>query len=84
ADERELDLAVELIERLAAPFQPERYRDAYREALLERIEAKVRGRRVTVPPAPRATPVVDLMEALRASLAEAPAKPTAGPAGRGP
>lgn len=65
--ERELELAVDLIERLTAPFDPARYRDRYREALLERIEAKVRGREITVAPQPQ-PPVVDLLEALRASL----------------
>lgn len=65
---RELELAVQLIEQLSSPFQPEKYRDQYREALLARIEAKVRGEEIVVPqqPEPR---VVDLMEALRASLA---------------
>lgn len=67
-DERELGLAVDLIDRLTAPFDPQQYHDEYREALLALIEAKVRGRQITVPPARPATPVVDLMEALRASL----------------
>lgn len=64
---RELELAVELVERLSAPFDPARYRDRYREALWQRIEAKVRGREVTVPPQPE-VPVADLLAALRASL----------------
>lgn len=66
-DPRQLELAVELIGRLRSPFLPERYRDRYREALQQLIEAKVRGREVRVPPPPE-PPVVDLLEALRASL----------------
>lgn len=77
ADPRELALAVDLVDRLTGPFAPEEYRDEYREALLALIEARVRGRQITVPPAPPAAPVVDLMEALRASLQQAE---QAGPA----
>lgn len=67
-DEDELDLALHLVNRMAGPFQPERFKDNYREALMERIEAKIQGREVTASPAeePR---VIDLMEALRASVA---------------
>ncbi|HEX6989008.1 MAG TPA: Ku protein, partial [Bacillota bacterium] len=71
SDPRELALAIDLIDRLTAPFEPGRYPDEYREALLALIEARVQGRQITVPPAQPATPVVDLMEALRASLQQA-------------
>lgn len=66
-DQRELDLATELIGRLSSPFKPERYHDRYREALLARIDAKVRGEQIRVTPPPKPA-VIDLMEALRASL----------------
>lgn len=75
-DEAELDLALHLVSRMAGPFEPQRFKDNYREALMERIEAKIQGREVTA--APREAPrVIDLMEALRASVG------AAGPAGQG-
>jgi DNA end-binding protein Ku len=69
-DRREVDLALQLVDTLAADWQPDRYRDRYREALLAAIERKVEGRVVAAPPAGRKPPtkVVDLMEALQASL----------------
>jgi len=79
ADPGELALAVDLIDRLTAPFEPERYPDRYREALLAMIEERVRGRRITVPPAPPQAPVVDLMEALRASLRQVEQAAPVGP-----
>jgi DNA end-binding protein Ku len=66
-DERELEMAVELVDRFAGDFKPEKYEDTYREALCDIIKAKRKGRK---PPKPKAEPErpVDLMEALRASL----------------
>ncbi len=69
--EGELDLAVQLIQQLASEtFEPQKYEDEYRRGLLELIEQKVAGQEVTVAPtqAPRAQ-IIDLMEALKASLA---------------
>ncbi len=66
--ERELSMAVHLVESLSAPFAPERYRDEYREALLAVIAEKVRGEEVVAPPAPEPARVVDLMQALEESL----------------
>ncbi|MBI1814696.1 MAG: Ku protein [Deltaproteobacteria bacterium] len=66
----EIDLAIQLIERLAAPsFQPEKYEDSYRKKALDVIERKVAGQEVVMAPAhaPRAQ-IIDLMEALKASL----------------
>jgi DNA end-binding protein Ku len=68
--EGELDLALQLIRGLAADdFQPERYKDDYRQRVLDMIQRKVEGQEVTVPPpaAPRAQ-VIDLMDALQKSL----------------
>lgn len=74
--DRELEMAVQLIENLSEPFQPEKYRDAYRDALMERIQQKIEGESVEpAAPAP-AGRVIDLMEALEASL-KATAKGTA-------
>lgn len=68
-DQAELDLAVHLIERLAAPFEPHRYQDQYRLALQERIQARIQGRDIAqAPAAPVSPPVADLLAALRASL----------------
>jgi DNA end-binding protein Ku len=67
----ELDLALQLINGLASPtFSPDRYTDEYRHRVLEMINRKVEGQEITVaePVAPRAQ-VIDLMEALKESLA---------------
>ncbi|MGI6604128.1 MAG: Ku protein [Firmicutes bacterium] len=69
--EKEQEMAVRLIDELTTPFQPEKYSSEYRAALSELIAAKVAGQEIAeVRPAARAE-VVDLMEALRASLSEA-------------
>lgn len=73
--EKELALATSLIEALAADFEPEKYRDTYRDNLLKMIEAKKEGHQVTATPEPQAAKVVDIMEALKASLAAAAKKP---------
>ncbi len=65
---KEVEMAVALINNLAARFEPEKYTDEYREALREVIEAKIAGEEVAVPARPEAQKVVDLMEALRASI----------------
>lgn len=69
-ERQELELARDLIERLAGRFEPEKYRDTYRDALWAIIEERHAGGTVEKaerPEAPTAAP--DLMEALRASLA---------------
>jgi len=70
--EGEMDLALQLINGLASEhFSPERYTDEYRHRVLGMINQKVEGQEVTVaePAAPRAQ-VIDLMEALKESLAK--------------
>ena len=70
--EGELDLALQLINGLASEsFAPERYTDEYRTRVLEMINKKAEGQEVTIaePAAPRAQ-VIDLMDALRESLAK--------------
>ena len=64
---RELEMATELIERFTGPFEPEKYHDVYREALLGVIKAKQKGTAVA-PESPVEVVVPDLMDALRASL----------------
>jgi len=84
-DRREVDLALQLVDTLTADWQPDKYRDRYREALLAAIQRKVEGRAIAAPAAARKPPtkVVDLMQALQASL-EARAPRTAGKVGRKP
>src|SRR5215472_1640709 len=69
--EKELALATNLIEALAAEFEPDKYKDNYRENLLKMIEAKKEGKEVVATPEPQTAKVVDIMEALKASLAMA-------------
>ena len=74
--EKELALATSLIEALAADFEPEKYKDEYRENLLQMIETKKQGSVVMATPEPHREKVVDIMEALKASL-QAAKKPVA-------
>jgi DNA end-binding protein Ku len=83
--DQEKKLAEQLIESLAAPFDPQKYRDQYSENLRTMIAAKLKGQEVTEVAQPHLAPVIDLMEALKKSLAqkqaptEAAALPSAGP-----
>lgn len=67
--EIEIEMARQLIENLAAPFEPEKYKDELREQVKELIEKKVAGETFSVTAAPVPGKVIDLMEALRASIA---------------
>lgn len=72
----EIDLAVQLIEQIASDeFHPEQYNDEVRERILEAIEQKVEGEEVTaaVEEEPKAQ-IIDLMQALKASLGESGGK----------
>jgi len=73
----ELDLAKQIIASLAAPFDPAELRSEYRAQLREVLEAKAAGHEISIPEPVAETPVVDLMEALRASVAAASKKPAA-------
>jgi DNA end-binding protein Ku len=77
--EQEQKLAMQLIESLAAPFQPEKYQDEYRERMLELIAAKQQGQEIAEAPRPHLAPVIDLMAALKKSLAEKAAGPARKP-----
>src|SRR6185437_10902555 len=68
--DKELDMAKMLISTLEADFEPEKYHDAYRENLTKMIEDKIEGKKVVETPAPHIAPVIDIMEALKKSLAE--------------
>jgi DNA end-binding protein Ku len=70
--EAELGLAIQLVEQIASDeFHPERYEDDVRKRLLDAIQRKVEGQEVTAaaPEQPRGQ-IIDLMEALKASLAK--------------
>ena len=69
ASRKELDLAVELIHKLAGPFRPEEFHDTYRENVLKLIDQKKKGQKITTQPKPKRAPVIDLMEALKKSIA---------------
>jgi DNA end-binding protein Ku len=67
-DKQELDMAAQLIEQYTGRFEPEKFRDTYRDALCEIIEAKHRGEEVHVEREPEPEAPTDLMAALRASV----------------
>src|SRR3954449_417264 len=70
ASDRELKMAQQLIDSLSSEFDPSRYRDEYRDKVLELIERKASGEEIAVQPeAPQPARVPDLMAALEASLA---------------
>jgi DNA end-binding protein Ku len=72
ATDREVEMAQQLIESLATDFEPSKYKDEYRERVLELIERKAAGQEVAMPAEPEAPAAVpDLMAALEASLAAA-------------
>ncbi|MGH7231576.1 MAG: Ku protein [Nitrospiraceae bacterium] len=66
---QELDLAMTLIEQLSASdFDATGFTDEYRDRVLEMINKKAAGEKITIEPQEKTAPVVDLMQALRASL----------------
>ncbi len=65
----EVEMAKTLIENLAATFDPEKYHDQYRNELLELLQKKAEGEPLPEPKAEEGGEVVDLMEALRQSVA---------------
>jgi DNA end-binding protein Ku len=82
-NEGELKLAIQLIGQIAGDaFHPEAYHDDAQQRVQELIQQKIAGQQTTLaaPEAPK-TQVIDLMEALRASLGQASFVPSAGSAG---
>ena len=73
--ENELDLAQVLIQHMTAPLDLTAYQDDYREALKDLIHKKIEGQEVTAPPEQQPTNVIDIMSALKASLAAAETEP---------
>jgi DNA end-binding protein Ku len=82
----EIDLAEQFIRQLTAKFEPEQYKDEYQQRVLDMIETKRAGQVVAGQPSkPKLAPVIDLMEALKKSIAErgtgaAAAAPASAPA----
>jgi DNA end-binding protein Ku len=80
--DQELALARQIIEQISTEeFKPEKYKDDVRARIQEQIQRKVEGQEIQVDePAKPQTQIIDLMEALKASLAAkglAPARETA-------
>src|SRR4051812_1859017 len=68
-EKRELEMAQQLIDSFSGDWKPEQYKDTYRDALCEVIEAKRKGKEVHVASEPEEEQPTDLMTALRASVA---------------
>lgn len=82
--EAELDMAKQLIQGMEEPFAPEKYKDEFQEKLKALIADKIAGKTVTAPKEEKPGAIIDLMEALKASVKSAgkaakktPAKPAA-------
>ena len=78
----EVEMAKTLIENLAAKWDPRRYHDNYRNALLDLLEKKAEGEPLPEPKEAEGGEVVDLMDALRQSVARNEAEAEAAEAGR--
>jgi DNA end-binding protein Ku len=77
---QELDLAMTLIEQLSkSEFDPTAFHDAYRDRVLDMINKKAAGEQIAIQPEEKGAPVVDLMQALRASLEKGAKKEKPGP-----
>jgi DNA end-binding protein Ku len=77
---KEVDMAKQLVGQLESDFEPEKYRDEYREELIAMIERKAAGAEVVeaVSEEPKPTRAPDLMAALEESLAAVKREPLAG------
>ena len=78
--EPEVEMAKTLIENLAAKWDPGKYHDRYRSELLDLLQKKAKGQKLPEPSTEEGGEVIDLMEALRQSVAAT--KKRAAPAGR--
>jgi DNA end-binding protein Ku len=79
---REMDLALQLVDTLAAEWKPEQYRDQYREVLLDIIKRKAEGETIRAPKRRKPATITNLAKALRASLKSPRAARAAPPARR--
>jgi DNA end-binding protein Ku len=83
---RELEIAKQLVDSLAGPFDPEKYQDTYREEVLALVERKAEGKEIAIQPAAdeEEAEVPDLMSALKASLDAVKARDDSGDGGGQP
>jgi len=70
ANSKELEIAEKLIENLTTEFDPSKYKDEYRENLRTLINQKIQGKEIKISPEAPEKSIIDLMEALQASLKE--------------
>lgn len=83
-DKRELAMAEQLIATLAGDFEPAKYKDAYRERVMELIQKRAKGETIAIAPAKaKAGKVVDLAEALEETLKLVREKKAKAAAGKG-
>lgn len=70
ADAKEVNLAINLIKQMSAPFKPEKYKDEYHEKVKKAIKRKIAGNEIVTPSENEGEPsnVINLMEALQKSL----------------
>jgi DNA end-binding protein Ku len=78
----ELELARQLIDSLVGEWEPESLHSEYRQNLRQLLEAKLAGEEITVPEPVADAPVIDLMEALKKSVAASKPRDDAKPAAR--
>lgn len=82
--QQELTMAFALIDMMREPFDPAKFRDEYRDALMAMIQTKLDGGEVVSAEEPAPAPTVDLMAALRASIAATQARKAAPDAPEAP
>jgi DNA end-binding protein Ku len=78
---QELDMAKMLINSMDTPFDPSQYKDEYQDKLRGLIETKIAGKEVVAAKPEAAGKVINLMDALKASLEQAGSLPGEKPAG---
>lgn len=71
---KEMELAKSLVQHLASPFKPSTLHDSYRENVERLIRQKQKGQKISVGEKPKKAPVIDMMEALKRSLAATKAR----------
>jgi len=71
---KEMELAKSLVQHLASPFKPSTFHDSYRENVKHLIRQKQKGQKISVVAKPKKAPVIDMMEALKRSLAATSAR----------
>jgi DNA end-binding protein Ku len=76
---QEVKLAEQLVQTLTAKFEPRKYHDEFQERLKALLDAKAKGKTIATPAEVARAPVIDIMQALKKSLAVASA-PRKGPA----